>query len=78
MIGSATLGRILSTIVFWILDLNMVDKGLKLCCSCCGKSKEEVKNLFYGKGALIRDQCVEIAFDANTKKLIENHLLKKG
>ena len=82
MIGSTTLGRILSTIVFWILDLNMADNGLKLCCSFCGKSKEKVKNLFYGKGALICDQCAEIAFDAkndaNTKKLIKNHLLEKG
>ena len=82
MISRVTLGRILSTIVFWTLDLNMVDKRLKLCCSFCGKSKEEVKNLFSGKGALICDQCVEIAFDAkndaNTKKLIKNHLLEKG
>jgi hypothetical protein len=70
-----------SLIVFWTVDLNMVDKELKLCCSFCGKSKEEVKNLFSGKGALICDQCVEIAFDAkndvNTKKLIKHHLLKK-
>lgn len=59
----------------------MVAKELKLYCSFCSKSEEEVKKLFSGKGALICDHCVEVAFDAkdddSTKKLIKHHLLKK-
>tara|TARA_B100000029_G_C17428577_1_gene907018 strand:- start:795 stop:977 length:183 start_codon:yes stop_codon:yes gene_type:complete len=59
----------------------MVAKELELRCSFCSKNEEEVKKLFSGKGALICDQCVEVAFDSkdedNTKKLIKHHLLQK-